>query len=46
MAEPAGAPEGEPLFPVRTALAEFVAETGYQSKTYPECWGFAIVKVA
>ena len=35
----------EPPFPVRKALLEFVADTRYEHINYPECYGFAVVKV-
>jgi predicted O-methyltransferase YrrM len=41
---PEGAPP-RPLYPVKTAVTEFVAENGYDWINIPECWGFGIVKV-
>lgn len=39
------APPKDPSFPVKKAVREFVAENGFDWVNYPECWGFAIVKV-
>lgn len=41
-------PEGAPVhprFPVRKAVEEFVAETGYEWQHYTDCWGLAVIKV-
>lgn len=41
-------PEGytpPPLYPVRTAVAEFVAERGWEYHAYPDCWGLGIITV-
>ena len=45
VAHPEGAPADEPPFPVRKAVAEFIAETGYRYMNERECNGFGIVKV-
>lgn len=42
--QPMGAP-ARPRFPVRTAIEEFVAETGFQWMNYPDCYGLGVVKV-
>jgi predicted O-methyltransferase YrrM len=44
LATPEGAP-ARPLYPVRKALREFVERTGWEHVNFPDCWGFAIVKV-
>lgn len=41
---PEGAPL-RPLYPVRKAVTEFAAETGWQWTNHPECWGFAVIRV-
>lgn len=42
---PEGAPPGDPLYPVKRAVQEFVAENGFDWFNIPECWGFAVIKV-
>jgi predicted O-methyltransferase YrrM len=44
LARPEGAPL-RPMFPVKKAVTEFVAETGWPWVNYPECWGFAVIRV-
>jgi cephalosporin hydroxylase len=41
---PEGAPP-RPLYPVRVAIEEFVAENGYVWHNYPDSWGLAVIKV-
>ena len=41
---PEGAPP-RPLYPVKKALLEFLSETGWEHINFPDCWGFAVVKV-
>ena len=41
-------PEGSPprpLFPVRTAIKEFVAEHGFDWLEYPDCWGLGVISL-
>lgn len=42
--QPEGAPP-RPLYPVRKAVEEFVAEQGYEWTNYPDSWGLAVIKV-
>jgi predicted O-methyltransferase YrrM len=42
---PEGSQPGDPRFPVKRALNEFLAETGWEHINYPDCWGFAVIKV-
>lgn len=42
---PEGAPAGDPVFPVKRAIEQFVAETGFRWLNIPECWGLAIIEV-
>lgn len=41
---PIGAPL-RPRFPVRTAIEEFVADTGFEWINFPDCWGLGVIKV-
>ena len=41
---PEGAPPF-PRFPVKAALREFCTQEGFEWSNYPDCWGFAVVKV-
>jgi hypothetical protein len=41
---PEGAPP-RPLYPVKKAVTEFIAETGWQWHNFPDCWGFAVIRV-
>lgn len=41
---PEGAPE-RPLYPVKKAVKEFVAETGWKWINFPDCYGFAVISV-
>jgi cephalosporin hydroxylase len=41
---PEGAPP-RPLYPVKKAVIEFIAETGWQWHNFPDCWGFAVIRV-
>jgi len=36
---------GEPRFPVKKAVMEFIRDTGFEYTIHPECWGLAIIKV-
>ena len=36
---------GEPRFPVKKAVMEFIRDTGFDYIIHPECWGLAIIKV-
>jgi cephalosporin hydroxylase len=46
LAYPEGtAPPRDPSYPVKKAVREFVAEHGFEWINFPECYGFAIVKV-
>ena len=42
---PEGAPVGDPAFPVRRAIDEFVAENGFDWFNFPDCWGLGVIKV-
>ena len=42
---PEGAPHGDPVFPVKTAVEEFCAENGYRWSNRPNCWGLGIIEV-
>lgn len=41
---PEGSPS-RPLFPVRTAILEFVEKHGLSWTEYPECWGLGVIEV-
>jgi predicted O-methyltransferase YrrM len=41
---PEGAPP-RPLYPVRKAVEEFVADNGFDWHNYPDSWGLAVIKV-
>lgn len=41
---PEGAPAGDPPFPVKRAVREFVKANGYDWLNIPECWGFAVIR--
>jgi cephalosporin hydroxylase len=41
---PEGAPP-RPLYPVRTAVEEFVAAEGFDWFNVPECWGFGVIRI-
>jgi predicted O-methyltransferase YrrM len=36
--------EPEPFFPVKKAVTEFCAATGYSFDIDPRCWGFAVIR--
>jgi predicted O-methyltransferase YrrM len=42
---PEGAPPGDPRYPVRRAIDEFVKAEGFQWVNVPECWGLGVIKV-
>lgn len=42
---PEGHPLNAPRFPVRRAVEQFVAETGYRWRNYPECNGLGVIEV-
>jgi predicted O-methyltransferase YrrM len=42
---PEGAPMSDPVYPVKTAIKEFVAENGFRWINYPECWGLGLIEV-
>ena len=42
--EPEGAPPGDPRFPVKRAVEQFVAENGLQVLWYRDCWGFYVIR--
>lgn len=42
---PEGAPQGDPMYPVKKAVVEFVTENGFEWINYPDCWGLAVIKV-
>tara|TARA_R110000868_G_scaffold82598_1_gene233166 strand:- start:1844 stop:2929 length:1086 start_codon:yes stop_codon:yes gene_type:complete len=44
LAQPEGAP-ARPLYPVKKAVKEFVAETGWRWVNIPECYGFGVIGV-
>jgi predicted O-methyltransferase YrrM len=44
LAVPEGAGPGQPLYPVKKAVREFVAANGLEWMNFPECWGFWIVR--
>ena len=37
---------GEPRFPVKKAVMEFIRDTGFEYIIHPECWGLAVIRVA
>lgn len=41
---PAGSPS-RPIFPVRTAVVEFVEAHGFEWVEYPSCWGLAVIEI-
>ena len=41
---PEGAGPGEPRFPVKRAVTEFVAANGLSWINFPECWGFFVIR--
>ncbi len=41
---PEGSP-ARPLFPVRTAILEFVERHGFDWIEYPDCWGLGVINV-
>lgn len=43
---PEGAPPGDPQFPVKRAIEEFVAATGRRWFNFPDCWGLGIIEVS
>lgn len=42
---PEGSPPGDPVYPVKRAIEEFVADNGFEWINVPECWGLGIIKV-
>lgn len=42
---PEGAPVGDPPFPVRKAIEEFVGDHGFEWVNFPNCWGLGVIKV-
>jgi len=42
---PEGAPAGDPTYPVKRAIEEFVAATGRRWLNIPDCWGLGIIEV-
>ena len=42
---PEGAPAGDPVYPVKRAIEQFVSETGFRWLNIPECWGLGIIEV-
>ena len=42
---PEGAPAGDPTYPVKRAIEEFVATTGRRWLNIPDCWGLGIIEV-
>ncbi len=42
---PGGSP-ARPLFPVRTAIREFVAEHGFEWHEYPDSWGLGVITIS
>jgi predicted O-methyltransferase YrrM len=42
---PEAAQPGDPTFPVKRAVTEFVKENGFDWVNYPDCWGLAVIKV-
>ena len=42
---PEGARPSDPVYPVKTAIREFIAETGFRWINIPECWGLGIIEV-
>jgi len=43
--QPEGAPFSDPVYPVKTAIKEFIRETGFRWSNIPECWGLGIIEV-
>lgn len=41
---PEGQPVGDPQYPVKTAITEFVAECGIEWFNFPDCWGLGVLK--
>jgi predicted O-methyltransferase YrrM len=46
LATPEGSPAGDPAYPVKRAIEQFTAETGYKWTNFPECWGLGVIEVA
>lgn len=44
LARPEGAPAGDPVFPVKRAIEEFVAAEGRDWLNIPECWGLGLIR--
>lgn len=42
---PEGHPHGDPAFPVKRAIEEFVEQYGYRWQNLPNCWGLGIIEV-
>jgi predicted O-methyltransferase YrrM len=42
---PEGHPPGDPAYPVKRAIEEFVAQYGYRWQNLPNCWGLGIIEV-
>jgi predicted O-methyltransferase YrrM len=42
---PEGHPHGDPAYPVKRAIEEFVAQYGYRWQNLPNCWGLGIIEV-
>jgi predicted O-methyltransferase YrrM len=42
---PEGAPATDPVYPVKRAIEQFIAETGFRWINVPECWGLGIIEV-
>ena len=42
---PETAGPGEPRYPVKKAVTEFLQDTGFDCITYPDSWGLAVIKV-
>jgi cephalosporin hydroxylase len=43
--QPEGAPADDGPFPVKRAVEEFTAETGFAWTNDPRCWGLATIEV-
>lgn len=45
LARPEYSPPGDPMYPVRKAITEFVDENEFHWVNIPDCWGLGVIKV-
>lgn len=45
LARPDDSPPGDPLFPVKRAVEEFIADNGFTCVWYPDCYGLAVIRL-